>query len=145
MKSPLLLAASLLFVPLASCGTLNPTATGVTQGNPALQNPRDVVNERMRAYNAHDLDAFLAVYADDVDIFTYPNKSMGSGKPKIRGIFEPMFQEGLAKVTIRHQIAKDGYVINHEAVNYGEGDVEYVSIYEVRGGLIRTVSFVRDR
>ena len=45
----------------------------------------------------------------------------------------------------RHQIAKDSHVINHEAVNYGEGDVEYVSIYEVRNGLIQTVSFVRDR
>jgi len=145
MKLLSLLATSALLVPLAGCGTTRASDHTAQVANPALQQPLDVVNERMRAYNAHDLDAFLAVYADDVEIFTYPNMSMGSGKAKMRGIFEPMFAEGKVKVVIQHQIAKDGYVINHEAVDYGEGDIEYVSIYEVRGGLIKTVRFVRDR
>lgn len=145
MKLPSLLAASALLVSLAGCGTTDAAVRSTQIRNPALQRPLDVVNERMRAYNAHDLQAFLAVYADDVEIFTYPDMSMGSGKAKIRGIFEPMFAEGKVKVVIQHQIAKDGYVINHEAVDYGEGDIEYVSIYEVRDGLITTVRFVRDR
>ena len=55
-----------------------------------------------------------------------------------------MFKEKNVKVTIHHQISKDSYVINHETVTDGEKKTEYVSIYEVRGGLIRSVRFVRD-
>ena len=34
--------------------------------------------------------------------------------------------------------------VNHETVNEGDTATEYVSIYEVRGGLIQSVRFVRD-
>lgn len=80
----------------------------------------------------------------DVKIYTYPNAELSSGKAKLQSIFAPMFEDGLVKVTIHHQISKDGYVINHETVDYGHEMTEYVSIYEVRDGLITTVRFVRD-
>ncbi len=104
----------------------------------------EVVNDRMSAYNRHDVDAFLATYADGVEVFTYPETSLGRGKEHLRSIFEPMFEEGLVHVTVHHQIAKDSYVINHETVASGDTQTEYVSIYEVRGDLIQSVRFVRD-
>jgi hypothetical protein len=36
------------------------------------------------------------------------------------------------------------YVINHEIVNENGIDTKYVSIYEVKDGLIKSVKFVRD-
>ena len=108
------------------------------------QLPLDVVNYRMSAYNRHDLPSFMAVYSEDIEVFTYPNKSLGKGKKHLRSIFEPMLQEGIVHVEIHHQIVKDSFVVNHESVSYGNTTTEYVSIYEVRDGLIKTVRFVRD-
>lgn len=98
----------------------------------------------MSAYNEHDLDAFMATYADGVEVFTYPDKSLGKGKDHLRSIFAPMLAEGSVQVEIHHQIAKDGYVVNHETVTSSGKPTEYVSIYEVRDGLIQSVRFVRD-
>ena len=106
--------------------------------------PLDVVNQRMRAYNEHDLDAFLSTYSEEIEIFTYPDKSLGKGKKHIEQLFSPLFREGSVHVEIHHQITKDSYVINHETVVHGNEETEYVSIYEVRNGLIRSVRFVRD-
>lgn len=110
----------------------------------ANHSPLEIVNLRMQAYNEHDLDLFLSTYAEDVKIFTYPDRSLGGGKKHIKSIFEEMFREGSVRVDIHHQIAKDSYVINHETVVSGDEETEYVSIYEVRKGLIRSVRFVRD-
>ena len=106
--------------------------------------PLETVNLRMDAYNNHDIEGFLSVYADDVTIYTYPDKKLSQGTKHLRSIFESMFEDKSVSVEIHHQIAKDGYVINHETVNYKDKKTEYVSIYEVRDGLITSVRFVRD-
>ncbi len=123
---------------------------GACQGSPqkadepVARSPLETVDSRMRAYNAHDLEAFLSTYSENVEIFTYPDRSLGRGKAHVRKLFEDLFREGAVRVDIHHQIAKDGYVINHETVVAGVEETEYVSIYEVRDGLIRSVRFVRD-
>lgn len=107
--------------------------------------PLSVVNARMDAYNRHDLDAFLKNYADDIQVFTYPNIPLGSkGKPHLRGIFAPMFKEAGMSVEIIHQIVQGRYVINHEIVSYNGNDQKYLSIYEVENGLIKSVQFIRE-
>jgi len=108
------------------------------------RSPLETVNLRMQAYNEHDLDAFLSTYSENVAIYTYPDKSLGNGKKHLESLFEDLFRRGSARVDIHHQITKDSYVINHETVVSGNEETEYVSIYEVRGGLIRSVRFVRD-
>ncbi len=110
----------------------------------ASRTPLEVVNLRMKAYNEHDLDVFMSTYADDVEIFTYPDRSLGKGRARIRDLFEGMFRDDAPRVEIHHQMAKDGYVVNHETVMTGDQETEYVSIYEVRNGLIQSVRFVRD-
>ena len=120
------------------------TATCTMPSSGTTPSPLTVVNLRMQAYNNHDLEAFLKTYSEEIEIFTYPDTSLGSGKKHMQNLFEPMFNEGSVSVEIHHQIAKDGYVINHETVTYGDDKTEYVSIYEVRDGLITTVRFVRD-
>jgi len=110
----------------------------------ASQTPLQVVNERMSAYNDHDIEAFMQTYGESIEISTYSGKSLGKGKKHIQSIFAPMFQEGEVQVEIHHQIAKDGYVVNHETVSDRDKTTEYVSIYEVRDGLIQSVCFIRD-
>lgn len=106
--------------------------------------PLEIVNNRMEAYNNHDLNSFLTLYSEDIEIYTYPDVLLGKGKAHLKSIFEPMLNQKSVHVDIHHQIARDSYVINHETVSYGDNKVEYVSIYEVRDGLIQSVRFVRD-
>lgn len=104
-----------------------------------------VVNARMDAYNRHDLESFLKTYAEDIQVFTYPNIPLGNkGKSHLKSIFEPMFKEAKVSVKVIHQIAQGRHIINHEIVSYKGSEQKYVSIYEVENGLIKTVQFVRE-
>lgn len=117
-------------------------ATAVAEGE--YRSPLDVVNARMAAYNNHDIDAFLSLYSNDVQIFTFPNVALNSGSDNLRSIFEPMFKEAEVSVKIHQQITQGRYVINHETVMYAGNGQKYVSIYEVKDGLITSVQFVRE-
>ncbi|HEY6527134.1 MAG TPA: nuclear transport factor 2 family protein [Cellvibrionaceae bacterium] len=118
------------------------------QGALAQEKPAEpiaIVNARMDAYNKHDINAFLKLYSNDIQIFTFPNIALGAkGKDHLRGIFEPMFKEGNVGVKIHRQIVQGRYVINDETVSYGGKDQKYVSIYEVQQSLITSVQFVRE-
>jgi hypothetical protein len=146
---PLLATVVLFALTLAACDQGSPSGGADDAGSSASDvdrtaTPLDVVNRRMDAYNRHDLGAFLGAYADDVEVYTYPDRSLGGGKDHMGSIFQPLFEQGVVQVEIHHQIAKDGYVVNHETVTDGDETTEYVSIYEVRDGLIQSVRFVRD-
>ena len=106
--------------------------------------PLAVVNKRMDAYNKHDLKSFSDTYAENVEVFTYPTKSLAKGKKHLESIFEPMFKEGAVQVTIHTQLENDSYVINHETVEYLGKKTKYLSIYKVENNLITEVRFVRD-
>jgi hypothetical protein len=106
--------------------------------------PLEVVNRRMQYYNDHRVDAMLELYGDDIAVYTYPDKLLGKGKVHLRRTFEEILADKSVRVTITQQLSKDSYVINNETVSYAGKPTQYVSIYEVRGGLIRSVRFVRD-
>jgi len=106
--------------------------------------PLEIVNRRMQAYNNHNIEDFMALYAEDFEVYTYPDVLLGKGKAHLRSLFEPMLNQKSLQVEIHHQIVKDSFVINHETVTDGDSKTEYVSIYEVRNGLILSVRFVRD-
>jgi hypothetical protein len=106
--------------------------------------PLEVVNTRMEAHNNHNLEKFLETYADDIMIYDYPNTPLGKGgREHIRNIFAPLFKEKSVKTEIHHQIANGKYVVNHETVTREGKTTEYVSIYEVENGLIKSVRFIK--
>ena len=105
----------------------------------------EVVNKRMDFYNRHDFAEFIKLYADDVKVYTYPDRLLGTGKDNIASIFKPKFADKSIQVEIISQMNNGDYVINHEIVTEGGKDKKYVSIYEVKNGLIRSVKFVRDK
>jgi hypothetical protein len=106
--------------------------------------PIEVINKRMKLYNAHDLEGFLAMYSPDIAIYDYPDTFFGSGIEHMRSIFAPLFVPGGVQAKVLHQIESDSYVINEEIVTYPDRGTRYVSIYEVRDGKIKSVRFVRN-
>jgi len=79
---------------------------------PEQSSPLSIVNQRMAAHNRHDLDAFLATYSDDIQVYDYPRTPLGKkGKAHITSIFEPLFTDNAVTTDIHHQIEHGDYVI----------------------------------
>lgn len=112
-----------------------PTAAGLT--------PLEVVNLRMQRYNERQVDALLQLYADDIAVYEYPDRLQGKGKTHLRRVLEHVFKDS-TDVTISHQLESGRQVINEENVSYSGKARRYISIYEVRDGLIRSVRFIRE-
>jgi hypothetical protein len=106
--------------------------------------PLEIVNKRMKLYNEHNLTEFIKLYAEDVRIYTYPEKLLNQGAENIASIFKPKFKEKSISVEIVSQMYNGSHVINHEIVTEKGKQTKYISIYEVRNGKIQSVRFVRD-
>lgn len=116
----------------------------IESGQSSNLTPLQVVNKRMDLYNEHDFQAFIKLYHKDVKIYTYPNKLLGTGADRLASIFKSDFEKKSISVEIINQISNGRHVINHEIVTRNGEQTKYVSIYEVKNGLITSVRFVRD-
>ncbi|WP_109852270.1 nuclear transport factor 2 family protein [Aquimarina sp. AU58] len=143
--SPLLLLLVLLLI--TRCDT--EAEKNAVDSNPSEQfesnlTPLEIVNERMRFFNAHNYDEFIKLYHKNVKVFTYPDKLMGTGSDRLASIFKTDFENKSVSVKIENQITNGPYVINHEIVTNDGKPTKYVSIYKIEKGLITNVSFVRE-
>ena len=110
--------------------------------------PADLAQRQLDAYNAGDLEAFLACYAEDCTVRAHPSGAvMMRGREAMRDRYGRLFAEHPdlhAKLLAR--IEHEVFAIDHEhVVGLRPDEVVYaVATYEVRGGLIRRVWFLRD-
>jgi hypothetical protein len=104
----------------------------------------EIVNKRMGFYNQHNFVEFIKLYSPDVEVYTYPDHLLGTGTDNITSIFKPKFAAKSMQVEIVSQMYNGDHVINHEIVSESGSKTKYISIYEVKDGLIRSVRFVRD-
>jgi hypothetical protein len=118
---------------------------GMAQGENTSPTPLEIVNRRMSFYNQHNFIEFIKLYAPDVEVYTYPNKLLATGTENITSIFKPKFIAKSIKVEIISQMYNGNYVINHEMVSENGIQTKYISIYEIKDGLIKSVKFVRDK
>ena len=117
---------------------------GLSQTQKANASPLEIVNQRMDFYNLHNFEKFIQLYSDSVKVYTYPDKFLAAGKDNLASIFKPKFSSGTIRVKIITQINNGNYVVNQEIVTENGTDTKYVSIYEVKDGLITSVRFIRD-
>jgi len=104
------------------------------------QDPKSVVQRQLDAFNARDIEALLAVYADDAEMFEHPSKLVARGSEELRSRFTARFKERNLFARLVHRIEAGTTVIDQEIVSRtfpeGEGTLELVMIYEVRDGRI---------
>ena len=102
--------------------------------------PEAVVQRQLDAYNARDVDALLATYAPDAELFEHLAKSLARGAAALRERFAARFQETNLHAALQRRIVNGNFVIDHELVTRtfpeGPGTLEVVMIYEVRGDRI---------
>ncbi|KIC95762.1 amidohydrolase family protein [Flavihumibacter solisilvae] len=111
-----------------------------------VSTPESLVQQQLNAYNARDINAFLEPYADDAEIYIFPDKLLGKGKEIIRKQYTALF-DGSPDLhcTIRGRIIKGNTVIDHESVTGARQPekLEAIAIYEIKDGKIVKVYFIQ--
>lgn len=108
--------------------------------------PESIVARQVNAYNARNLEVFLSYYADDVEIYEFPNNLMLEGKEAIIPRYTKRFKSTQLHAQIIERTVIGNKVIDREHVT-GRADgqtVDIVAIYEINDeGLISKVWFIR--
>jgi imidazolonepropionase-like amidohydrolase len=107
--------------------------------------PEAVVQRQLEAYNAHDLEGFVATYAEDIEIFDLPGAAAkSSGKAKLRATYGGMFKQlPQLRCDVVDRMVEGPFVIDQEVCRAKPGDRPFraAAIYQVDKGLIRRVWF----
>jgi hypothetical protein len=108
--------------------------------------PEAVVQRQLDAYNARDIEALMATYAEDAEQFEYPATLLASGAAQLRERNVARFRETNLHARLIKRMVMGPVVIDHEEVTRtfpeGTGKIELVAIYEVRDGRIATARFI---
>ena len=103
----------------------------------------EAVKRRIDAFNDHDIDEYLAAHHEDVQIFEFPDKSIGVGRAHLQRIFGPLLEKGIGKTEVRHQVAIENMIVSEEHTNFGATQPEtIVAIYTVKEGLISSIYLI---
>ena len=107
-------------------------------------NPEDPVQRQLEAYNAHDLERFVAEYADDIQVFRPPAvEPVVSGKQAFGAHYaKNRFTLPHLHAEVVNRMVSGDTVVDHERITgLQEGVVEAIAVYKVSGGLIRAAWF----
>ena len=102
--------------------------------------PEPVVQRQLEAFNARNIDALLATYAGDAQMFEHPSKLLASGLGAFRERYAARFQKPNLHATLLNRTVMGNIVVDHEEVSRtfpeGAGKIELLMIYEVQNGRI---------
>lgn len=102
------------------------------------------VQRQLDAYNARDLERFVAEYSENVRVFRPPSpEPVIVGKPALREHYA-RHRFGLPQLHARllNRIISGDTVVDHEEVSgVQDGVLAAVAVYRVRDGLIEAVWF----
>ena len=110
--------------------------------------PVEMAERQLQAYNARDIDAFVACYAEDVTCYLQgADEPFLSGRAALRTRYGALFEKCPAlHARLVQRLSCGNIVMDEEQVSGMRADerVHAIAIYEVLEGLIRRVWFVRD-
>ena len=107
-------------------------------------NPADPVQRQLDAYNAHDLERFVAEYTDDVEVFVPPSTApLLSGKKAFAEHYanNRFTLPGLHADVVNRMVAGHTVVDHERVTGLPGGEVEAIAVYRVDGDRIRAVWF----
>jgi imidazolonepropionase-like amidohydrolase len=107
------------------------------------ETPEALVQRQLNAYNSRNIDAFLEPYADDVEIYNYPDQLIMKGKDNMRLGYTPMFQTVTnLHCELKGRLIRGNIVMDQEYVQYGEKTLEAIAIYHIENNKIKKVYFI---
>ena len=97
--------------------------------------PVAVVQRQLEAFNAQDIEALLAAYANNAEMFEHPSTLLARGTEQLRTRFTARFLEPNLHAALLHRAVAGNKVMDHELVTRtfpeGPGTIELIMIYEV--------------
>ncbi|WP_298758579.1 nuclear transport factor 2 family protein [uncultured Psychroserpens sp.] len=122
----------------------NESEESTTETNTATSKVEAIVQRNLEAYNARDIDAFMADYADDIKLYNYPNTLSTEGKEAMRKGYKDWFDRVPdLRAFIKKRIVIGNKVIDEEQVTANGKVFNAVAIYEVENGKIVKVTFIQ--
>ena len=107
-----------------------------------ITTPQMLAQQQLNAYNAHDLEAFLAPYAEEVELYSFPDKLELKGKANMRKAYQFVTTTPQLFCRLVNRIVEGNMVIDQEEVwGFGDKPVTAVAIYVVEGGKITKAYF----
>ena len=110
-----------------------------------LVKAESVVQQQLEAYNARDLEGWLATYKDDAEQYLLHGGLLASGHDAIRKRMEDRFNDTALHAELVLRTVMDNIVVDHEFVTRtfpdGLTTVEMICVYEVHAGLIVKATF----
>jgi putative hydrolases of HD superfamily len=107
--------------------------------------PASVVQRQLDAYNARDINALMALYADDVQHFEFPSTLVAADAAEVRARLALRFTEPHLHARLLSRTVMGELVIDHEVVTRdfpeGIGTVELIAMYEVKSDRITRAWF----
>mgnify|MGYP002396535660 CR=1 FL=1 len=110
------------------------------------QNPVQVVQAQLDAYNSQDIDAFSALFAQDAKLYTNLGDSVPSitGRENIKKRYGELFRANPNnKSTLIGRMTQGNMVFDHEWITGRDEAITIMAIYEVKNNLITRCWFVR--
>jgi hypothetical protein len=113
-------------------------------------NPEQVVQAQLEAYNARDIDAFMATFDADASLWNFGETvPIASGSDALRAIYQRVFEQSPnLHSTVINRTVIGSKVIDYEViVGRTSGDqtpLHLVMIYEVKNGKIVKAVAVRN-
>lgn len=109
----------------------------------SIRTAEQTVHEQLDAFNAHDLDAFVATYAPDA-VITGVSPEPLVGSEAIRAFYEPRLQNPeLSCVIDRIVRFGDRWVVAQEQVINAGVATETIATFDVVDGLIARASMLK--
>jgi hypothetical protein len=148
MKQSFFLIISLLIV-FTSFSRINHSSFKLIQtviaDTTKKDSPLDLVERQLKAYNARNIDAFLEPYADDVELYEFPDKLLSKGKDAMRKDYEGMFKNiPSLHCDIVGRIIQRNIVIDKESISgMGRNKFEATAIYHIEKNKIKKVYFIQ--
>jgi len=112
-----------------------------------IDTPEDLVQRQLNGYNRRDINAFLAPYDEDVELYDFPGQINGKGKENIRSQYAAMFKRFPdLHCELVNRIISGNTVIDHEKISGipNEDDFEAIVIYKIDKNKITKVYFVQE-
>ena len=107
--------------------------------------PEELADQQLLAYNAHNLEAFLAPYAEEVEIYDLQTNTLRvKGKEAMRKQYSFLNTVKTLYCNLLNRIVQGNIVVDHEEI-WGESGRRFyaIAIYEVQGDKIVRVWFPR--
>ncbi len=105
----------------------------------------DLAQQQLDAYNGHNLEDFLKPYAEDVKVYTFPDKLSFEGKATMREQYQFIEKTPDLHCKLLNRVVQGNTVIDHEEVVVSKDRPPFnaIAIYKIKDGKIAEVYFIQ--